>query len=138
MKAVLQDAFSKAGAAGKHPKHFLFFSQTKDGQLAADAFLARLNERTEDRDAAVSNEMVQAQLAAITAWGQQKGSNLHLLQHPVFVANGDRTLWLRQSTRLNWRVSYPQSQLSIFPDAGHDGIFQYHAVFVQQTLALLR
>ncbi|MBV9812522.1 MAG: hypothetical protein JO326_07215 [Acetobacteraceae bacterium] len=71
MKAVLQDAFSKAGAAGKHPKHFLFFSQTKDGQLAADAFLTRLNERAEDRDAAVSNEMVQAQLAAITAWGSK-------------------------------------------------------------------
>src|SRR6202022_1914806 len=28
MDAVLQDAVAKAGASGKHPKHFLFFSQT--------------------------------------------------------------------------------------------------------------
>jgi hypothetical protein len=27
--------------------------------------------------------------------------------------------------------------LSIFPDAGHAGIFQYHAVFVEQALAFL-
>jgi pimeloyl-ACP methyl ester carboxylesterase len=30
------------------------------------------------------------------------------------------------------------AQLSIFPDAGHGGIFQYHAAFVQQALAFLR
>jgi pimeloyl-ACP methyl ester carboxylesterase len=32
----------------------------------------------------------------------------------------------------------PNSQLSIFPDAGHGGIFQYHAAFVQQALAFLQ
>jgi pimeloyl-ACP methyl ester carboxylesterase len=31
----------------------------------------------------------------------------------------------------------PYAQLSIFPDAGHGGIFQYHATFVQQALAFL-
>jgi pimeloyl-ACP methyl ester carboxylesterase len=29
--AVLQDAFGKAGATNKHPKHFLFFTQTSNG-----------------------------------------------------------------------------------------------------------
>jgi pimeloyl-ACP methyl ester carboxylesterase len=32
----------------------------------------------------------------------------------------------------------PNAQLSIFPDAGHGGIFQYHAAFVQQALAFLQ
>jgi hypothetical protein len=31
----------------------------------------------------------------------------------------------------------PEAQLSIFPDAGQGGIFQYHAAFVQQALAFL-
>jgi pimeloyl-ACP methyl ester carboxylesterase len=109
---VLQEAFGKAGATNKHPKHFLFFTQTSNGQSAADDFLRRLKERTKDLDAPVRDETVQAQLAAIQAWGQ-----------------GD-------ATKLARRLS--NAQLSIFPDAGHGGIFQYHAAFVQQALAFLQ
>src|SRR5712675_2849148 len=36
---VLRDAFGKAGASNKHPKHFLLFTQTSNGQAAADDFL---------------------------------------------------------------------------------------------------
>jgi pimeloyl-ACP methyl ester carboxylesterase len=32
----------------------------------------------------------------------------------------------------------PNAQLSIFPDAGHGGIFQHHATFVAQSLAFLQ
>jgi pimeloyl-ACP methyl ester carboxylesterase len=53
---VLQDAFGKAGAANKHPKHFLFFTPTSNGQAAADDFLRRLKERTKDLDAPVRDE----------------------------------------------------------------------------------
>ena len=31
----------------------------------------------------------------------------------------------------------PNSQLIIYPDAGHGGIFQYHDDFVKQTLVFL-
>jgi pimeloyl-ACP methyl ester carboxylesterase len=58
--AILQAALDQAAAQGKHPKHFLFFSPTPTSQAAADAFLARLDERTDDRDAPVSNETISA------------------------------------------------------------------------------
>jgi len=32
----------------------------------------------------------------------------------------------------------PDSDLVIYPDAGHGGIFQFHAQFVEQALAFLR
>ena len=67
---VLQNAFQKAGAEHKHPKHFLFFSPSLQSQTAGDAFLQRLGERRADRDKAVSDQTVQAQVAAITKWGQ--------------------------------------------------------------------
>src|SRR5258705_2909000 len=86
---VLQDAFGKAGASNKHPKHFLFFRQTSKGQAAAGGFLGRLKERTKDLDAPVRDETVQAQLAAIQAWGQGDATNLGTVQHPVLVVNGD-------------------------------------------------
>src|SRR3954463_9462509 len=87
--AVLHDAFGKAGATNKHPKHFLFFSQTSNGQMAADDFLQRLKERTKDLDAPVSKETVQAQVAAIQAWGQGDATTLGMVQNPVLVVNGD-------------------------------------------------
>src|SRR5258708_5743016 len=84
----LRDGFGKAGAANKHPKHFLFFTETSNGQAAADDFLGRLKERGRDLDTPVSNETIQAQLAAIQAWGQGDATPLAAVSHPVFVVNG--------------------------------------------------
>jgi pimeloyl-ACP methyl ester carboxylesterase len=136
--AVLQDAFGKAGAADKHPKHFLFFTQTSNGQAAADDFLGRLKERTKDLDAPVSNETVQAQLAAIQAWGQGDATTLETVQHPVLVVNGDDDVMVPPSNSFELARRLPKAQLSIFPDAGHGGIFQHHAAFVQQALVFLQ
>lgn len=136
--AVLQDAFGKAGAAGKHPKNFLFFSQTSNGQTAANAFLARLSERTEALDTPVSNETVQAQVAAIQNWGEGDASKLVAVQHPVLVANGDDDIMVPTINSFELARQLPNAQLSIFPDAGHGGIFQYHDAFVQQALDFLR
>jgi pimeloyl-ACP methyl ester carboxylesterase len=136
--AVLQGAIARAGSSGKHPKHFLFFSQTSDGQAAADAFLTRLNERREDRDKPVSNETIQAQVTAIHAWGQSDPIGLSAVQHPVFVVNGDDDVMVPTINSFELARRLPDARLSIFPDAGHGGIFQYHAVFVQQALDFLR
>jgi pimeloyl-ACP methyl ester carboxylesterase len=136
--AVLQDAFAKAGAANKHPKHFLFFTQTGNGQAAADEFLLRLRERTGDLDTAVSNETVQAQLAAIQAWGKGDPARLGTVRHPVLVANGDDDVMVPSRNSFELARRLPNAQLSIFPDAGHGGIFQHHALFVGQALAFLQ
>jgi pimeloyl-ACP methyl ester carboxylesterase len=135
---VLQTAFGEAGAANKHPKHFLFFTRTKNGQSAADDLLGRLKERTEDLDAPVSNETVQAQLAAIQAWRQGDASALATVQHPVLVANGADDVMVPTLNSFELARRLPNAQLSIFPDAGHGGIFQYHDTFVQQALAFLQ
>ncbi len=136
--AVLQDAFGKAGATNKHPKHFLFFTQTSNGQAAADEFLRHLKERTKDLDAPVSNETVQAQLAAIHAWGQGDATKLGTVQHPVLVVNGDDDVMVPPLNSFELARRLPNAQLSIFPDAGHGGIFQHHATFVQQAIAFLQ
>jgi pimeloyl-ACP methyl ester carboxylesterase len=135
---LLPDAFAKAAAANKHPKHLLFFTQTPSGQAAADDFLQRLKERTEALDTAVSDATVQAQLAAIRAWGQGDASALASVKQPVFIANGDRDVMVPSINSFELLRRLPNARLSIFPDAGHGGIFQYHDTFVQQALAFLR
>ena len=136
--AVLQEAFGKAGSTNKHPKHFLFFTKTSSGQAAADDFLQRLKERTKDLDAPVSDETVQAQLAAIQAWGQGDATKLGTVQHPVLVVNGDDDVMVPSFNSFELARRLPNAQLSIFPDAGHGGIFQHHAAFVQQAVAFLQ
>jgi pimeloyl-ACP methyl ester carboxylesterase len=136
--AVLQNAFTKAEAAHKHPKQFLFFTQTRNGQAAAGEFLGRLKERTADLDTPVSNETVQAQIAAILAWGHGNATALGTVKHPVLVANGDDDVMVPTPNSFELARRLPNAELSIFPDAGHGGIFQYNAVFVQQALAFLQ
>jgi pimeloyl-ACP methyl ester carboxylesterase len=137
--AILQTALDKAGAQGKHPKHFLFFSPTARSQAAADAFLARLDERTEDRDAPVSNETIGAQLTALAKW-EQGGSPAGLtnVDKPVLVVNGDDDTMLPTASSFHLAQLLRDSQLSIYPDSGHGGIFQHHDVFVAQALEFLR
>jgi pimeloyl-ACP methyl ester carboxylesterase len=120
---------------GAAPKHFLFFTQTSNGQTAAK-FLQRLKERTKDLDAPVSNEAVQAQLAAIQAWGQGDATTLGRVQHPVLVVNGDDDVMVPSFNSFELARRLPKAQ--IFPDAGHGGIFQHHGAFVQQALAFLQ
>jgi pimeloyl-ACP methyl ester carboxylesterase len=134
--ALLQDAFQKAAAQNKHPKHFLFFSQTRTSQQAADAFLQRLQARKNDRDPPASNETAQAQTVAIVQWGKGGGTNkpVSAITHPVLVANGDNDIMVPTINSVALFQTLPNAELSIFPDAGHGGIFQYHREFTDQAL----
>ena len=136
--AVLQAALEKAGAQGKHPKHFLFFSPTATSQAAADAFLARLDERTQDRDAPVTNETIGAQLTALAKWEQGASPDgLANVDKPVLVVNGDDDTMLPTISSFHLAQLLPDAELSIYPDSGHGGIFQYHDLFVAQALEFL-
>jgi pimeloyl-ACP methyl ester carboxylesterase len=137
--AVLQAALEKASAQGKHPKHFLFFSPTPTSQAAADAFLARLDERTGDRDTPVTNETIGAQLTALAKWEQGTSpAGLTAVDKPVLVVNGDDDTMLPTISSFHLAELLPDVQLSIYPDSGHGGIFQYHDLFVAQALDFLR
>jgi pimeloyl-ACP methyl ester carboxylesterase len=136
--AILQAALEKAGVEGKHPKHFLFFSPTATSQAAADAFLARLDERTDDRDALVSNETIGAQLGALAKWELGTTSaGLAKVDQPVLVVNGDDDTMLPTISSFHLARLLPNAELSIYPDSGHGGIFQHHDLFVAQALEFL-
>jgi pimeloyl-ACP methyl ester carboxylesterase len=136
--AVLQDAIAKAGAGNKHPKHLLFFRPSKHSQKAADAFLNRLGERKADRDAAVTNEAIHAQVTAITKWGMAAAGAPAGIRQPVLVVNGDNDIMVPTINSVELAGKLAKAELSIFPDAGHGAIFQYHEIFTQQALRFLQ
>ena len=119
------------------PKQFLFFTRTADGRRAGKAFLARLKERTEDRDKAIAVRSYLAQLKAIHRWGKQAPADLSVIRQPVLVANGESDRMVPTENSVDLVARLPDAELVIYPDAGHGGIFQYHQEFVARSLAFL-
>jgi len=116
------------------PKQFLFFTRTPNGRRAGQEFLARLKERTRDRDKKISLRSYAAQLKAIHRWGLEKPSDLSIIRQPVLVANGDHDRMVPTKNTHDLARRLPDSELVIYPDAGHGGIFQFHEQFVPKAL----
>jgi len=122
---------------GQDAKQFLFFTRTPNGIEAGKTFLARLQERTENRDKEISNSAFFAQLEALRAWGKKDPADLSVVKQPVLVVNGDNDRMVPTVNTYDLARRLPNSQLIIYPDAGHGGAFQFHADFVRSTLAFL-
>jgi pimeloyl-ACP methyl ester carboxylesterase len=118
-------------------KQFLFFTRTPNGRAAGKAFLARLQERTNDRDKAISVRSFRAQLKAIHRWGQQTPADLSSIRQPVLVLNGESDRMVPTSNTVDLDRRLPDSELVIYPDAGHGGVFQFHEDFVKRAVAFL-
>ncbi len=120
------------------PKQFLFFTRTPNGRRAGKQFLARLKERTVNRDKAISVKSYFAQLSAIHSWGLERPHDLSTVVQPVLVANGESDRMVPSQNSVDLARRLPNSELVIYPDAGHGGIFQFHEQFVQQAVAFLQ
>ena len=127
----------RGGLSLKDPKTYLFFTRTANGKASAKAYLARLKERTNDRDKAISIPAFRAQLKAIHRWGKQAPADLSRIDHPVLVMNGDYDRMVPTSNTVDMADRFPNAELKIYPDAGHGGVFQYHDEFVAQVLDFL-
>ncbi|MET8514309.1 alpha/beta hydrolase [Streptomyces sp. NPDC005077] len=119
------------------PKQFLFFTRTANGRRAGKEFLARLKERTQDRDKAISLTSYGAQLKAIHRWGLERPQDLSVIHQPVLVANGESDRMVPTSNSHDLARRVPNGELVIYPDAGHGGIFQFHRQFVETALEFL-
>ena len=121
---ILRAALTRAD-----PKEFLFFNRNTTGKTAGRAFVNRLEERTADRDTPVSVTALRTQLQAIRRFGRSAPSDLSTFTQPTLIANGDNDRMVPSvlSEDLHHRIK--GSELIIYPDAGHGGIFQSHTDF---------
>ena len=100
------------------PKQFLFFTRTPNGRRAGKEFLARLEERTNDRDKAISVRSFRAQLKAIHRWGQQKPADLASIHQPVLVMNGDSDKMVPTKNTVDLDRRLPTANSSSIPTPG--------------------
>ena len=127
----------QGGADSPDPRHFLFFNRNPAGKRAATEYIARLQERTTDRDKAISHQARIAQLKAIREAGLGDPRDLNQITQPTFVANGDNDVMVASSQSHELAERIPNAKLTIYPDSGHGGIFQYHEQFVPAVLEFL-
>lgn len=128
---------ARAFVSRKDPKEFLFFNRNDAGKPAAKAFVDRLEERTADRDTKVTVSAFLTQLAAIKRWGRSAPVDLSGITQPTLIANGDNDRMVPSvlSEDLHQRIG--NSELIMYPDSGHGGIFQFHDRFVPVVLEFL-
>jgi pimeloyl-ACP methyl ester carboxylesterase len=119
------------------PKEFLFFNRNDAGRRAAKAFVRRLQERTADRDRPISITAFQTQLKAIKKFGRSAPSDLSKFTLPTLIANGDNDRMVPSVLSGNLHQRIKDSELVIYPDSGHGGIFQFSAEFAPVAVKFL-
>jgi pimeloyl-ACP methyl ester carboxylesterase len=127
----------RATLTRKDPKEFLFFNRNATGKPAARAFVQRLQERTTDRDADMSLKGFRTQLKAIKKYGLSAPADLSTFTQPTLIANGDNDRMVPSVLSEDLHRRIKGSQLVIYPDSGHGGIFQFHAKFAPVAVDFL-
>src|SRR5712691_3760087 len=119
------------------PKQFLFFTRTPGGIRAGKDFLARLKERSQNRDKEITVTALQAQLKALRRWGSKEPADLSKIHQPVLVANGESDRMVPSDNTHAFARRLPNLALLIYPAAGHGAVFQFHAHFMPKALEFL-
>ncbi len=118
----------------------IFFAPTDSSQAAAEAFIKRLMQRSQDREPVSGPAVAEAQMAAFRDWELVAGdrfASLKTIHQPTLVVNGkhDQMIPVRNSYWLSENL--PNAVLLTYPDSGHGSLFQFHESFVRQATAFL-
>jgi pimeloyl-ACP methyl ester carboxylesterase len=127
----------RATLSRSDPKEFLFFNRNATGKPAARAFVNRLKERAVDRDAPVSLRAFRTQLKAIKQWGRSAPADLSKITQPTLIANGDNDRMVPSVLSEDLHRRIPGSEMIIYADSGHGGIFQFHDQFAPVAVEFL-
>ena len=76
-------------------------------------------------------------MKALRRWGAKEPVDLSKVCQPVLVANGDSDRMVPSKNTHDLARRLPNSELIIYPDAGHGGVFQFHTDFVPKALEFL-
>lgn len=120
------------------PKEFLFFNRDSEGKGAGKSYVARLNERTSARDVAVGIPVLRKQLRAIVKYGRSTPSDLSNFTGPTLIANGDNDRMVPSALSRELHKRIPGSELIIYPNSGHGGVFQYWQDFSAKAVEFLK
>jgi pimeloyl-ACP methyl ester carboxylesterase len=121
-------------------KLYLFYSPSESSRAIGKRIIEKMKERQTDRDPDASQEAIMAQLNAILSWGQPDNDfkeKLKKVNIPVFVVNGTNDIVVPTINSYHLVQYLPHARLSLYPDANHGAIFQYHDLFLEEAIPFL-
>jgi pimeloyl-ACP methyl ester carboxylesterase len=133
---VTPETASIFGASYDPPENLwlkVFFTDSEESQTAGRAFLKRYLSRPENRDAAISDKVAPAQIAAIGQWGGHPGERFAYLKNikqPTLVVSGNHDVIVYTVNSLHLVQNMPNAKLILYPDANHGSWYQNHEDFV--------
>ena len=114
----------------------VFFTDSEKSQTAGREFLKRYLSRTENRDAAISEQAAAAQIAAVGQWGAHPGERFAYLKdirQPTLVVNGTHDVIVYTVNSFYLAQNMPNAKLILYPDSNHGSWYQNHEDFVFET-----
>lgn len=121
-------------------KLYFFYSKTAYSRDLGKASLARIHQRVVNRDPDATMPAIMSQLKSIVAWGQPDthgAGRLKQFRQPVLIVNGNNDIIVPTINSYVMFQNFPNAHLSLYPDANHGAIFQYHDLFLKEALAFL-
>ena len=119
---------------------YLFFAHSETSRAAGKAFLKRRLHRA-NQDLPTTVDVMQAQRAAIAAWGSvpKKGryAALNEVKMPVLIVNGRDDILVPTINSVILQKHIPNATLILYPDSGHGAIFQFSDLFVEHVTTFL-
>jgi pimeloyl-ACP methyl ester carboxylesterase len=118
----------------------LFFANTDTSQRAGAEFVARLEQRAEDREPRSQQAVAQAQIAAFREWehpSRERFADLKRIGHPAFVVSGVHDDMIPVANSYYLGENLPNAILLTYPDSGHGALYQFHESFVRHADAFL-
>ena len=119
------------------PKQFLFFTRTPNGRGAGKEFLARLGGTHERPRQGHLRRLIPRPAQGHPPMGSAEARDLASIHQPVLVMNGESDKMVPTKNTVDLDRRLPNSQLVLYPDAGHGGVFQFHEDFVKRALEFL-
>lgn len=121
---------------------FLFFGPSEQAKEAGRAFWKRRHLRTVDPDPLSSPELAAAQWEAYEAYmvrtpGDTPYAHLHAIKQPTLVVNGIEDVMIATINSLYLGQNISDSQVILYPDAGHGAHFQFPERFLKHAIQFL-
>jgi pimeloyl-ACP methyl ester carboxylesterase len=118
----------------------VFFTSSAASRQAGQGVLGRIYARTTDVDEPTTWATRQAQYDAVCDWGIPNHAALQrvsAIDHPVFIANGDRDPMILPHFSHLLAGLIPQARVKIYPDAAHGFLFQHASEFAADVTEFL-